>query len=74
MIVQKYLMGWCKEDRDRLFSVVPSDRIGGNGHKLKYRRIHLNVREKLSTGSVIEHWNSLSRQAVEFSSLEIFKI
>lgn len=38
-----YLKGGCQEDGASLFSVVPSNRIKGSGHKLKHRKSHLNM-------------------------------
>lgn len=46
----KYLKGGQKEDGARLFSLVPSDRLKGNGQKLK----HGNIMKHFSTVQVTQ--------------------
>jgi len=62
-----------KEDRARFFSVIPSDRTRGNGQKLKYRMLYLNIGKHFFTVRVTEHWHRLPRKVVESPSFEIFK-
>jgi len=68
----KYLKGGCQEDGARFFTVVPSDRTRGNGHKWKHSKFHLNTRKNFFTLRETEHWNRLPREVVDFPSLEIF--
>lgn len=61
--VYKHWMGGCKEDGAKLFSVVHSNKIKSNGHKLEYKKFHLNVREHFLTMRVAKHWNRLATEA-----------
>lgn len=45
--VYKDLMRGCKEDWNRVFSAVSNERTRNKGHKLHYRKFHLNIRKRV---------------------------
>lgn len=51
----KDLMGDGDKDGVRIFSVVSSDRMKGNGHKLEGRAFYLNIRKILLQFQSLEH-------------------
>jgi len=69
----QYLKGAYRKDGEGLLTRVYSDRTRGNGCKLKEGRFRLGIRNKFLTMRVVKHWNRLPREAVDASSLEVFK-
>lgn len=53
--------------------MVLSNRTRNKGHKLNYKKFHLNMRKKFFTLRMAKHWNRLLRKVVESPSLEILK-
>lgn len=66
--VDKSLMGG--EEGSGFFSVVPSDRTGVSGNKLKYN-ILSEHKKYIFIIRVVKHWTRLPREVVEYSSLEV---
>jgi len=69
----QYLKGAYRKHGEGLFTRVCSDRTRGNSFKLKEGRFRLDIRKKLFTMRVVEHWHRLPREAVAAPSLEVFK-
>lgn len=60
----KHVMGGNEEKRARLFSVTPTNRMRGNGHKLKQSVLYEDKKNPFAA-RVVKHWNKLPRDTVD---------
>ena len=67
------LKGVYKQEGERLFTRVDSDRTSGNDFKLRQGRFRLDIRRKFFTQRVVTHWNRLPKEAVDAPSLDASK-
>jgi len=73
IVAFQYLKEAYKQEGEKLFTRVNSDRTRRNGFKLGQGRFRLDIRKKFFTQRVVTHWNRLPREAVGVHSLEAFK-
>ena len=59
IVAFQYLKGAYKQEGERLFTRVGSDRTRENGLKLRQGRFTLDIRSKFFTQKVVTHWNRL---------------
>ena len=59
IVAFQYLMGAYRKAGEGLFNRECSNRMRGNGLKLKEGRFRLDIRKKFFTVRVVRHWNRL---------------
>ena len=69
----QYLKGVHKQEGERLFMRVDSNRTRENGLKLRQGRFRLDIRRKFFTQRVVMHRNRLPKEVVDAPPLEAFK-
>lgn len=71
--MKKRLKDELSGNSNQLFSISTEDRARENGPKSlseKKKKMRLDIKKK----TVVKHWNEVSEQVVELTSLKYFKI
>lgn len=69
----KYLLEECKEGATGPFAAISSEWTMESGHKLKYRRLHLDIRRNFFTMKVGKDCNRLPKGVVESPFSELLR-
>ena len=68
-----FLRGGSGEGGADLFSLVSSDRMPGNGSKLRQGRFRLDIKKHFFTEWVVKHQNRPPREVVDIPILSVFR-
>ena len=60
-------------DEARFFLVAHNNRTRSNGLELEHYKSHTNMQKNFFMIRMMEHWHTLPREVVEYTSVEIFK-
>ena len=64
-------MGRNEDKGAKLFSVVPSEKTRGDGHRKKHMTFHLNSRKHFITVRVTKDWKRFLREVAEPPAMEV---
>ncbi|KAJ7410695.1 hypothetical protein BTVI_52673 [Pitangus sulphuratus] len=69
----QYIKSAYKKEGEGIFAQADTDSTEGNGFKPKEQRFRLDVRKKFFIVRVVKHWNRLTTEVVDVSSLDMLK-